>query len=112
NNFNTDSFYQLTLLKTPFRTGRCEQSDDALKIELTLQDNTQHKDIALQILQKDTSVPEARNCPFGYRIEQVYFYNEGIVVFLNVFSQGFEGPDMRYMAVTGVLSNKSNPPGE
>ncbi|MEQ1646380.1 MAG: hypothetical protein ABL959_23205, partial [Pyrinomonadaceae bacterium] len=32
NNFNTDSFYQLTLLKTPFRTGRCEQSDDALKI--------------------------------------------------------------------------------
>ncbi len=112
NNLNTDSFYELTLLKTPFRGKPCEQSDDALKIEMTLKDNTQHKDTALQILQKDTSVPEARNCAYGYRIEQVYYHSENIVVFLNVFSQGFEGPDMRYMAVTGSLNYKSNPPGE
>jgi len=41
--------------------------------------------------------------PYGYRIEQIYFYKDNVAVLLNMFSQGFEGPDMRYMAVTGRL---------
>jgi predicted secreted protein len=112
NNYNTDSYYELTLLKTPARTMPCENSDDALKIELTLKDNTHHQDIPLQVLQKDKDLPPSRHCPYGYRIEQVYFYKNRLAVFLNVFSQGFEGPDMRYRAVTGLMEYSSVPPGD
>lgn len=110
NNVNTDSFYELTLKKTLTKAEPCT-ADDAFLIEMTLQDNTQHTDIPLQTLQKDTSIPAARHCPFGYRIESVYFYKDRLAVFLNVFSQGFEGPDMRYMSVTGKLTYKSTPAG-
>lgn len=111
NNFNTDTFYELTLLKTPYKEKPCENSEDALKVELTLNDNTHHTDTDLQILQKDKDLPQSRHCPFGYRIEQVYFYKDNVAVFLNMFSQGFEGPDMRYMAITGKLKYESIPPG-
>jgi predicted secreted protein len=111
NSFNTDAPYELTLLKTPAGSKACENSTDPLKIELTLKDNTHHEDTDLQILQKDVDLPDSRHCPYGYRIEQVYFYKDNVVVFLNMFSQGFEGPDMRYMAVTGALEYESVPPG-
>jgi len=112
NNFNTDEYYELTLKKTLSNAGPCEKNDDAYRIELTLQDKSHHRDLEVQVLQKDSSVPKARNCPYGYHIEQVYFYKDKLAVFLNMFSQGFEGPDMRYMAVTGELDYQSNPPGE
>jgi len=57
-------------------------------------------------------LPKVRSCPYGYCIEQVYFYKDKLAVFLNMFSQGFEGPDMRYIAVTGEREYESNPPGE
>lgn len=110
NNFNTDSFYELNLKLTPAKSEAC--SDEAYKIEMTLQDNTHHQDVALQTLQKDNEIPKARHCPYGYHIEQVYFYKDKLAVFMNMFSQGFEGPDMRYMAVTGRLAYESAPPGE
>jgi hypothetical protein len=32
-----------------------------------------------------------------------YLYKDFVVVFVGVFTRGFEGPDMRFMAVTGTL---------
>lgn len=99
---NTEEFYELTLI--PTRAKETDECSEGYKIELTLKDNTQHRATALQILQKDADVlPKSRQCPFGYKIEQVYVYENKIAVFLNVFGQGFEGPDMRYMVVTGEI---------
>jgi predicted secreted protein len=101
-NQNTEEFYELSLIPTLIKTGDCS---DGYKFELTLKDNTGHRNHKIQILQKDSDIlPKARNCPFGYKIEQVYIYEGKIAVFLNVFSQGFEGPDMRYLVVTGKIN--------
>jgi predicted secreted protein DUF2259 len=101
-NQNTEEFYELSLIPSGIKTGDCSEG---YKFEMTLKDNTNHRDHKLQILQKDGDVlPKARNCPFGYKIEQVYIYEGKIAVFINVFSQGFEGPDMRYMVVTGKIN--------
>lgn len=101
-NQNTEEFYELSLIPSIIQTGYCSGE---YKFEMMLQDNTGHRAHELQILQKDTDVlPKSRSCPVGYKIEQVYIYQNKIAVFLNVFSQGFEGPDMRYMVVTGEIN--------
>ncbi len=59
-------------------------------------------------LNSDTSVPKSRRCPFSYRIERVFtFYPEKgpavFAIFVQMESLGFEGPDRRYLAITGRL---------
>lgn len=111
NNYNTDSYCELTLKTVAARGEKCPE-DNALKLELTLDDRTHHRDLPTQVLQKDTDIPAVRKCPYGYHLEKVYFYKDRLAVFINMFSQGFEGPDMRYMAVTGLMEYASVPPGE
>jgi predicted secreted protein len=107
---NTTDFYELAL--TSSATNNSESCSEGLRFDLTLKDNTHHTELPMQVLQKDAvAVPTSRHCPFGYHIEQVYFYKNRVAVFLNVFSQGFEGPDMRYLAVTGLIEYESNGPG-
>lgn len=103
NSPNQYEFYELTLNMTPFESESCGSAPfGAYKIELLLdhlKDN--EKDMNTVVLQKDETVPAARGCPYGYRIESVYLYEGKLAVFLNVYSHGFEGPNMRYMVVTG-----------
>lgn len=100
-NQNTEEFYELTLDPTLAAGKDCSE---AYKINLTLKSSTNYKVPELRVLQNDSDdLPKARNCPFGYKIERVYVYEDKVAVFLNVFSQGFEGPDMRYMVVTGKM---------
>ena len=107
---NTTDFYELTL--TSSETNNGEGCSEGLRFDLTLKDNTHHRELPIQVLQKDgAAFPKSRNCPYGYHIEQVYFYKNRVAVFMNIFSQGFEGPDMRYMAVTGLLDYESIGPG-
>ncbi|MGF7007169.1 DUF2259 domain-containing protein [Aminobacter sp. BE322] len=56
-----------------------------------------------KVLQEDTSVPQSRGCPTGYRIGGVQTFEGGAVhaVLVSVIGQGFEGPDHRWLAVTG-----------
>jgi len=104
---NTMDFYELTL--TSSEAIGCSEG---LRFEMALKDKTHHRDLPIQMLQKDAAtIPESRHCPFGYKIEQVYFYKNRLAVFVDVFSQGFEGPDLRYMAVTGELEYEANGPG-
>lgn len=56
-----------------------------------------------RVLQRDLQMPPARNCVFGYRVEQVYVYNNLVAVFLLYLSPGFEGPNVMHMVVTGRL---------
>lgn len=65
---------------------------------LMLEDKTGDTKITLQ---KDSSLPKARGLPVGYAVQFIYLYDDKIITFLNVYTTGFEGPDMRYMVVTG-----------
>ena len=63
---------------------------------------------ALKVLHEDKAVPASRNCPTSYSLSEVYeFKPDGkptaVAVVVQRFSQGYEGPDRRFMAVTGQL---------
>lgn len=93
--------YELSLTKKPIKTKGCEIfEEDPKLLELGIRDLDAD---TFKFLQKDTSLPETRGCANDYRIRDVYINKGFVVVFIGVFTQGFEGPDMRYMAVTGKL---------
>ncbi|MBN2619707.1 DUF2259 domain-containing protein [candidate division WOR-3 bacterium] len=61
-----------------------------------------------QVLQRDTRLPQRRGHVLSYHISDVYMYRRAdetyVAVFISYAMPGFEGPDVRYMVVTGVLS--------
>ena len=95
--------YELALKTSEVKTKPCADYLDqpGLKIDLTLK-NMRDEKAAPKILQSDKTLPESRNCPYNYSIQNVYTFKNTIAVFMNVFTAGFEGPDMRFMVVTGV----------
>lgn len=93
--------YELTLNAVPVKSKECEvYGIDTFMTEVSLKDNVNDTS---RILQKDTSLPASRGCAMSYRIQDVYLYKGTLAVFAGVFSLGWEGPDMRFMAVTGKL---------
>jgi predicted secreted protein len=58
-----------------------------------------------KLLHEDKSIPKSRGCPHGYGIGAVQtFSTSGLsayAVLIAVRGQGFEGPDYRWIAVTG-----------
>lgn len=61
-----------------------------------------------KLAHEDTSIPSSRGCPLGYRITgiQTFHPEDGPAVFgvvIAVRRIGFEGPDHRFIAVTGRL---------
>ena len=66
-----------------------------------------HADGRTETLHEDTAIPESRGCATGYRIGGVQtFFGPGdrlaFAVLITVQRQGFEGPDHRWIANTGV----------
>lgn len=64
--------------------------------------------VQTQIVHEDSEIPASRSCPLGYSIVgvQTYFPDGDEPVFavlLAVRRVGFEGPDHRFIAVTGRL---------
>ena len=58
----------------------------------------------VRTLHKDDRIPASRNCALGYRLGGVMTYLDGTaepvhVALVTVLSQGFEGPDGRWIAV-------------
>jgi len=93
--------YELVLnpIEVKVRDKACDYSDQPIyKFELSLKDKDADKTV---ILQKDVGLPNSRFCPIDYSMQFVYLYEDNIAVFLNVYDIGFEGPDMRYLVVTG-----------
>jgi predicted secreted protein len=77
----------------------CDYNDDPIrKLELVLKNKEAD---TTKVLQKDANLPRSRGCPLGYRMQYVYLYQDNVAVFVNTYYMGFEGPDMRYMVVTG-----------
>lgn len=95
--------YELSLKPILTKSKDCEiYGFDTYKFELTLKDN---ENKLSRFLQKDAELPKSRGCALGYAIQDVYIFEDNLVTFLNVFKPGFEGPDMRFMAVSGKLKD-------
>ncbi|MFM9904920.1 MAG: DUF2259 domain-containing protein [Pyrinomonadaceae bacterium] len=93
--------YELELKAIKIETPECKPYEmDTFRMELKLTDKVADTS---KFLQKDTTLPAGRGCALSYRIQDVYLYKGVLAVFMGVFTQGFEGPDMRFMAATGKL---------
>ncbi|MBG1233036.1 DUF2259 domain-containing protein [Aestuariivirga litoralis] len=62
------------------------------------------KDGSERELVSDAAIPNSRGCPFGYDVQAVVdgfsdTQTDQVVAILGVYSLGFEGKDLRYMAV-------------
>jgi Predicted secreted protein len=91
--------YELVLNPTEVKIKTCEYTDQPVyKFDLSLKDKEADKTVSLQ---KDGALPNSRACPIDYSMQFVYLYEDNVAVFLNTYSMGFEGPDMRYLVVTG-----------
>ncbi|MBZ0215456.1 MAG: DUF2259 domain-containing protein [Fimbriimonadaceae bacterium] len=58
---------------------------------------------------EDTSIPASRGCPLNYGISDVIVYEkpqdrQRMIVLVNIFSHGFEGPDRRFIAIPVMLN--------
>jgi predicted secreted protein len=65
-------------------------------------------DGAVRQLNHDTRVPESRNCPVGYGVSDIIAYDGTngtvVVILLNMFTIGFEGPDRRFLAIATTIA--------
>jgi predicted secreted protein len=65
------------------------------------------KDGTTRLLHEDKTIPKSRGCPSGYRIGGVQTFSidklSAYAVLIAVRQYGFEGPDYRWIAVTGRL---------
>lgn len=92
---------ELVLKETPVKVKDCEVYElETNLLELTLVNN---EDDTNKVLQKDAALPASRGCALSYELQDVYLYEGFIATFVRYFTPGFEGPDMRFMAVTGKL---------
>ncbi|MGB3390552.1 MAG: DUF2259 domain-containing protein [Pseudaminobacter sp.] len=86
--------------------GRCEGLGDLAGFRLLRIDASENGKTIL--LHEDETLPQSRNCPTGYRIGGVQTFFDGkdgpvFAVLIAVQGIGFEGPDYRWIAVTGKL---------
>ena len=75
-------------------------------LRLTLKDETAGTS---RILHEDTSIPQSRNCPFGYDLSAVVAQSgtpvtDRLVAIVGVYAMGFEGANHRYIAVPFSVS--------
>ncbi|UVK55252.1 DUF2259 domain-containing protein [Mesorhizobium sp. AR02] len=85
------------------KTLQGDKTGKALGFRLTLQGQDGKP---FRTLHEDKAVPGSRNCPTSYSLSESYEYTPSgkpavIVVLVQRFSQGFEGRDRRFLAVTG-----------
>lgn len=91
--------FELRLKISKVDLKRCDYNyEPTLKFELLLKSTRNDTE---KILQKDKDLPESRGCPHTYSVQNIYTYKNKIAVFMNVYTLGFEGPDMRFMVVSG-----------
>jgi predicted secreted protein len=61
------------------------------------------------VLHADDTIPRSRGCPITYRLSRVVvpdFPAERVAILVSVFTPGFEGPNRRFIAVTGSLPER------
>jgi predicted secreted protein len=105
-NPNPEDYFELKLRQYSSKK-TCEARGVTFKdpaiFEMTLKDHTHHTNLPVQVLSRDRELPSSRGCATGYEMEQVYFYKDRLAVFVVIYTPGFPGSSLRYMAVTGQL---------
>jgi len=100
--------YRLQLSKKTVSSKKCEGmmfNHPPAVMSLHMRNLQTDKSTALQV---DRGIPTTRGCPYHYRIQNVYTHQRGsrrvVVALLQYFSPSIEGPDERYLAVSGQLN--------
>ncbi len=100
NTLYRDGFYQLKIKPVPVTQKNCDEYErDMFSFELSLKNEANET----RILQRSGKVPPNRGCVDGYGIQEVHLYHNRLAVFVGVFTRGWEGENLRLMAVTGDL---------
>lgn len=87
----TPENYTISLTKHEIDTPRCD--DAAFGFALIWNDKEIHRDLKLS---------KSRGCPLDYSIERIFTLEDGgpyAVALIGVFRWGFEGPDLRHIAL-------------
>ena len=86
----------------PVTQKNCDEYErDMFSFELSLTNEIKET----RILQHSGIVPKNRGCVDGYGIQEVFIYRNYVAAFLGVFTRGWEGENLRLIAVTGKLDN-------
>lgn len=100
--------YRLRLSKKNVKSAKCEGmmfNHPPAVMSLRMRNLTSNQSIPLQV---DRRIPKTRGCPYHYRIQNVYTHKRGrgnvIVTLLQYFNPSIEGPDERYLAVSGRMN--------
>lgn len=97
-----DGFFQIKLKPVPVTQKNCDQYErDMFSFEMTLINEARET----VTLQKAGPVPKNRGCTDGYGIQEAFVYHNKLVVFVGIFTRGWEGENLRLMAVTGELND-------
>ena len=96
--FALDRTYGLSIAaKTlPDPEALCTEAPQLLVVKLEVSGKTRD-------LQRDTKLPASRECAYGYELRSAHLYGRSLAVFVSYQQRGFEGPDSRWMIVTGTL---------
>ncbi len=100
--------YRLRLSKKTVSSNKCKGmmfNHPPAVMSLHMRNLSTNKSTALQV---DRGIPRTRGCPYHYRIQNVYTHKRGrgnvVVTLLQFFSPSIEGPDERYLAVSGLMN--------
>ena len=97
-------------LEMGLKDGKGPRCGDSKLLSLELQQNKNLKDPSTigekQLLQKDLKVPESRSCPHLYRLSQVRVRENSILIVVNSYSSGHEGPTVKELFVTALVDWK------
>ncbi len=99
--------WQLDLNEFPLTTTGCSGFEaDIRGFSLTL---TMDGDQPPRQLHRDQSIPSSRKCPLNYGISDVILNGDfnapgQLIVLVRVLSVGFEGPDMRFIAIPAIIN--------
>jgi predicted secreted protein len=97
NTLYREGYWEIDLKETP--TGEEKYGQKLETFQLTLKNESGEA----TILQKAGKLPKTRESATGYAFQQAFRYRNRLAVFVGVFSRGWEGDDMRFVAVTGRL---------
>lgn len=81
----------------------CEGFGQSRGFRLIRFDPETNADIAT--LHEDKRIPASRSCPLGYRLAALYtdMENGVMAILISIRGAGFEGPNHRWLAVTGLM---------
>ena len=100
NSLYRDGFYQIKIKPVPVKQKNCDEYErDMFSFEMTLTNEQKET----RVLQKFGAVPPNRGCATGYGIQEAFLYHNKLAVFVAIFTPGWEGENLRLMAVTGEL---------